>query len=341
MPAEWEPHKRVWVAWPMNESDWPGRLQQVRTTFAQFVSVVSRSERVAMVCPNRATIEEASEHLTAIDAVMNRISYYLRETDRNWLRDSFPTAVWRSPGALNWIDWKFTGWARYTDFNRDQALGSSLADTLCAPIVDPIRPDNGSPLALEGGCIESNGGGILLTTEQCLLSKLQQRNPDLDRRGYESAFEKYLGTRMVVFLGSGCAGDDTNGHVDNVARFTSTDTVLVSYESNERDENHEPSHENLRRLLDLTTVAGRHLNVIPIPFPDPIIVDGERLPASYANFYISNNTVVVPTFDDRHDSAVLEILAQLFPDREITGVCARDLIVGGGAFHCLTQPEPE
>lgn len=331
-PAEWEPHEATWIAWPHHEPDWPGKLAAIPWVYAEIVRVLAAHERVEILCHDEQTADAAQRALTMHDV---RTGYRLHavQTDRVWTRDSGGTAV-LDDGDCRWVRWRFNAWAKYDNHTRDELVGRRIAEISGLQDVEAMRPDGGGRLVLEGGAIDTNGDGILLTTEECLLSDIQERNPGLDREGYEAAFGEYLGIERTVWLGKGCAGDDTHGHVDDIARFVSAETVVLAYEADEADENHAPSVDNEKRLL----AAG--LQVVRLPYPRPVIMDGTRLPASYANFYIANGVVLVPTFNDRQDRHALNILASLFPDREVVGIHAVDLVWGLGTLHCLTQQQP-
>ena len=333
MPAEWEPHEATWIAWPHHEPDWPGKLAAIPWVYAEIVRVLAPHERVEILCHDEATAEQARSALRMHDVAEN-YRLHIVPTDRVWTRDTGPIGVRRSDGECEWVRWRFNAWAKYDNHTRDVLVGEAVTGITGLPATVAERPDGQGRMVLEGGAIDTNGAGILLTTEECLLSEIQERNPGLGRYDYEQAFARYLGIERTVWLGKGCAGDDTHGHVDDIARFVSPDTVVLAYEPDPADENHEPSVDNERRLLD----AG--LRLVRLPYPRPVIMDGTRLPASYANFYIANGVVLVPTFNDRQDRHALNILSQLFPSREIVGIHAVDLVWGLGTLHCLTQQQP-
>jgi agmatine deiminase len=331
-PAEWEPHEATWIAWPHHEPDWPGKLAAIPWVYAEIVRVLAAHERVEILCHDEATMSAARRALAMHD-VQQGFRLHLVETDRVWTRDSGGTGV-LDEGACRWVRWRFNAWAKYDNHRRDELVGRRIAEITALPELEAQRPDRGGRMVLEGGAIDGNGQGVLLTTEECLLSRVQERNPGLDRSGYEDAFARYLGIERTIWLGRGCAGDDTHGHVDDIARFVAPDTVALAYEADPSDENHASSIENEERLL------GAGLKVVRLPYPRPVIMDGTRLPASYANFYIANGVVVVPTFNDPQDRHALNILANLFPAREVVGIHAVDLVWGLGTLHCLTQQQP-
>ncbi len=337
MPAEWEPHAATWIAWPHHEPDWPGKLEAITWVYAEIVRALARSEPVEILCNDESSRELAAANLASHHVDPSRFRLHMVSTDRVWLRDSAPTAVLRD-GSLRWVGWTFNAWAKYDNYSRDANVPDAVRDISGWPMVRAERPDGMGPLVLEGGGIETNGAGTLLVTEEWLLSDVQVRNPGMTRKVYEEAFSEYLGISRTVWLGEGCVGDDTHGHVDDVARFTSVDTVVLAYEPDPADENHARSLDNLRRLEHAS--RERPLHVVKLPFPEPVMMRGERLPASYANFYVCNNSVLVPTFNDPADRIAMHTLADLFPGRRVVGIHATDLVWGLGAIHCLTQQQP-
>lgn len=338
MPAEWEPHAATWIAWPHHEPDWPGKLEAITWVYAEIARALTRSEPVEILCNDEQSRETAGQHLAAHHVDAARYRLHIVPTDRVWLRDSAPTGVLRG-GSLEWMAWKFNAWAKYDNYSLDALVPDAIGRISGCAVERAERPDGEGPLVLEGGGIETNGSGALLVTEEWLLSDVQVRNPGLAREQYEQAFGKYLGITRTIWLGEGCVGDDTHGHVDDIARFTSADTVALAYEADPADENHARSHDNLQRLEH----AGREhpIRVVKLPFPAPVMMRGERLPASYANFYIANSTVLVPTFNDVADRLALQTIAGLFPDRAVVGIHATDLVWGLGTLHCLTQQQPQ
>jgi agmatine deiminase len=342
MPAEWEPHRATWIGWPHHEPDWPGKLEAVQWCYVEIVRVLSRYETVEMLCQTEEARQGARSMLQAHGVPLDRVRLHVVPADRTWLRDSAPTAVWDAAGELVWLNWAFNGWAKYDNWTADAAVGPAIESLTAHSRVEPPRPDCQGRLVLEGGGIETNGAGLVMVTEEWLLSDVQIRNPGLSRADYEGAFRQWLGARHTIWLGEGCVGDDTHGHIDDVARFAAVDTVVVAVERDPRDENHARSIDNLRRLED----AARHpavgrLRIVELPFPSPAWMWDERLPASYANFYVANGVVLVPTFNDGNDRRALQTLAGLFPDRDVIGIHAVDLVWGQGTLHCLTQQEPE
>lgn len=356
-PAEWEPHAATWIAWPYHRDDWPGKFEAIPWVYAEIVRALHRSEPIHVLCNTDETRDEALRCLRAHDVDVSRCHLHLVPTDRAWLRDSGPTGV-NGPDGFEWICWRFNAWAKYEDYERDERVAETIALLSGYPSVSALRPGASKhpppdlpPLGrgvstaserivLEGGGIETNGAGTLLVTEEWLLSDLQVRNPGMTRADYESAFHEYLGIGRTIWLAAGTDGDDTHGHIDDVARFTDLNTVVLTYEPDPADENHRRMADNLERLHAASAAVPGGLRIVTLPFPRPVITEGERLPASYANFYIANDVVIVPTFNDANDRVALATLAELFPGREVIGIHSLDLVWGLGTLHCLTQQQP-
>jgi agmatine deiminase len=338
MPAEWEPHDATWIAWPHHEPDWPGKLVAVQWAYAEIVRLLSAHERVEILCADAAASASAGQFLDAHEVPRHKYRLHNVPTDRVWLRDSAPTFVLQEGRTVELVNWRFNGWAKYDNFARDSLVGSAIARIAGLPLTPALR-ENGTPLVLEGGAIDCDGRGTLLATEECLLSTVQERNPGLDRAGYERAFQEYLGITRTIWLGNGCAGDDTHGHVDDIARFLTPGVVALAFEADHGDANHASSVENLTRLRDARDASGAPLRIVKIPYPRPVMMMGVRLPASYLNFYITNGSLLVPTFNDPNDRKALRLLADFFPGRRVVGVHAVDLVWGLGTLHCLTQQQ--
>jgi agmatine deiminase len=338
MPAEWERHAATWIAWPHNEEDWPGRFGPIPWVFVDIVKHLHRLELVRILVNHEQAKEEATAKLKRAGVDLGRVTFHLWPTNRVWTRDYAPIFVRSHAGELALTNWKFNAWAKYDDWQQDNAVPDRVAQTLDLRQWKPTCKDG--LVVLEGGSIDVNGQGTLLTTEECLLSEVQERNPGLGRKELEHFFAEFLGVRKVLWLKRGIAGDDTHGHVDDLARFVSPDTVVAVVEEDPGDVNFEPTQENLQLLRDMTDQAGRPLRVVALPLPAPVIFDGQRLPASYANFYVANGLVLVPTFNDEKDRIALGRLADLFPDRSVIGIHCGDLIWGLGAIHCMTQQQP-
>jgi agmatine deiminase len=363
MPAEWAPHAATWLAWPHNRSDWPGKFQPIPWVIAEIVRYLARHERVEMIVQNEAEEKQARSILNRANALveLNKITltdqgrgvrFHRWPTDRIWTRDSGAIFV-TQPNAketgdiedtalIRPINFRFNAWAKYDDWTNDNQLPARIAKVLK---LDPLRAEtlnNGRPyhFVLEGGSIDTNGRGCLLTTEECLLSPIQQRNPGLSREQIEETLCRCLGLSKILWLDRGIVGDDTHGHVDDITRFVAEDTILTVVEPNTADPNHEPLAQNLNRLKQMTDQNGRKFRIVELPMPAPVYFRGQRLPASYANFYIANNVVLVPVFNDPNDRIALNILADLFPARDVVGIYSRDLVWGLGTIHCMTQQQP-
>ena len=349
MPAEWEPHASTWLAWPHFRGDWPGKFEPVPWVYAEIIRNLSRHERVDLIVNEAASERSARKVLRLANALNNNIRFHRWSTDRVWTRDSGCTFVsgekgvaarrgGRSSPSLAAIKWRFNAWAKYPNYRHDEKIGSSMAKA--APAHEFPAYHRGKPVVLEGGSIDTNGAGVLLTTEECLLSKIQHRNPGFKKRDYEQVFASYLGVEQVLWLGRGIAGDDTHGHVDDITRFVAKRTILTMVEPKLRDANHAPLKQNLRRLKAATDQHGKSFEIVEIPMPSPVVFEGRRLPASYGNFYIANRLVLVPVFNDPNDRVALNLLAEVFPAREIVPIYSGDLIWGFGAMHCMTQQQP-
>jgi agmatine deiminase len=338
-PAEWEAHDATWIAWPHHEPDWPGKFEPIPLVYAEIVSALHTHERVEILCHNETVRENALSCLGARGVDMARVRLHICPTDRVWLRDSAPTAVQNSGGAVELVRWGFNAWAKYPNYSADAEIGVEIARITGLPLREPLRPDGKARVILEGGGIETDGAGTLLVTEEWLLSDSQVRNPGFTREDYERVFADALGITKTIWLGEGCAGDDTHGHIDDVARFVARGVVVIAHEEDPADENHRRSLDNLRRLESATGASGKKLRIVTLPYPHAVITEGQRLPASYANFYIANGIVIVPTFDDPNDRIALATLTELFPGRELVGIQSRDLVWGLGALHCLTQQQ--
>ncbi len=342
MPAEWEPHRATWIGWPHHEPDWPGKLDAVRWAYAEIARVLADHEPVELLCQTDDVHDDVRATLAAHAVRADRVRLHTVPTDRVWRRDSGPTGAIDAAGRVVWLNWAFNGWAKYDNWSRDRGVGAAVATVTGLARLEPRRPDTGERLVLEGGGIEVNGRGLMMVTEEWLTSDVQVRNPGLGPRDYERLFAEWLGIRHTIWLGEGCVGDDTHGHVDDVARFVSADTIVVAVEPDPTDDNHARTMDNLRRLQSAATDPSvGPLRIVTIPFPSARFRHGERLPASYANFYVANGVVLVPTFNDPRDRDVLQTLADLFPDRRVVGIHAVDLVWGQGTLHCLTQQEPK
>lgn len=345
MPAEWEHHTATWLTWPCSE-DWPGKLQTIRWVFCEIVRLLVRYERVNLIVQNDSVRRAAAAAIKKAGVGLDQVTFFTAETDRTWARDNLPTfVVNREKGKLGAVKWCFNGWARYSDHKLDEAAGMAVAKSVTkAAAGDLFVPKAGSgPRArrfvLEGGSIDVDGEGTVLTTRRCLLGAPHQRNPGLGTAEVEEVLQKYLGVSKVVWVEDGIAGDDTSGHIDDFARFVAPGKVVVC-QSTRGDGEAALLRSAFEELSEAVDARGRRLDVATLPMPEPVYYMGEQLPASYANFYIANHAVLVPVFNDAADYRALGILRELFADHEVVGVYARDLVVGLGTLHCSTQQEP-
>ncbi len=338
MPAEWEPHEATWLAYPHQSSDWPGKVSAVRWAMAEFVRKLQEQETVRLLVRDAKEARRALSLLGRAGARTSELEVHVCPTDRSWLRDSGPTFVLRG-SSLRAVCWQFNAWGRYSNWQLDARVGRSIARLANATIVEPRLA--GRRIVLEGGAIDCNGRGTVLTTEECLLGQGRHaRNAGLRREDLESVLGDALGATNVLWLGRGIAGDDTGGHVDTLARFVGPRTVAAAVEPDPVDENFEPLQDNLERLKAMHDQDGRSLEIVELPMPRPIHFEGWRVPATYANFYVANGRVLVPTFNDPSDGLAVGILQQCFPDREVCGIHCTDIALGAGALHCLAQQQP-
>ncbi|HXG53596.1 MAG TPA: agmatine deiminase family protein [candidate division Zixibacteria bacterium] len=333
MPAEWAPHEATWLSWPHNSQTWPTQIERVRAAWATMAAALTPHERVCLLVNDAAEEADAAARLRAAGADGRNLRFFRIPTVDVWIRDYGPTFVLGSGAApLACNDWIFNGWGgKYPGYERDDSVAEAIASALGVPVFR-------HPVVLEGGSFDVNGAGSCLTTEQCLLHP--NRNPSMDRREIEEFLRAALGLSHVIWLGEGVCGDDTDGHVDDIARFVNERTVVCALEENPRDENYRALMDNYERLKAAADQDGHRLEVIPLPCPRPIFFEDARLPASYANFYIANGVVLVPTFDDPADARALGVLRELFPDRDVVAVPCTDVVAGLGAVHCVTQQQP-
>ncbi len=331
-PAEWERHEATWLAWPHETSDWPGKFAPIQWVYGEIVRHLSRVEKVRILVNDREAQQKASRILRKSGADLNAVEFFTIPTDRSWTRDFCPMFVRDGEAAQILLNWKFNGWAKYANCERDDRVTERLGEQLGLAMRTPEW--RGQRVVLEGGSIDVNGAGAILTTEECLLSDVQARNPGLSQEDMERVFSQYLGADRTIWLRNGIAGDDTHGHVDDLARFTDPQTIVIATERDQAESNYEPLRENLALLRE------NPFRVETLPMPEPVYFAGQRLPASYANFYVANGIVLVPTFNDPNDRVALNKLAELFPDRKIVGIAATDLVLGLGTLHCMTQQQP-
>jgi agmatine deiminase len=338
MPAEWESHEATWLGWPHELTDWPGKFAPIPWAFAEIVRHLSRVERVHLLVEDAASEERVRSILKKSGANLANVDFFRIPTDRGWMRDSGPICVKNAAGEVAFNHFAFNGWAKYPNHKKDAAVVTKTNQKLKRRLWQPVY--EGRRVVLEGGSIDVNGLGTLLTTEECLLSKTQERNPEFTHQDYAEVFREYLGVTNVLWLKNGIAGDDTHGHVDDLARFVNPTTVVTILENDPRDANFSALQENIALLQAMKDQDGNALRVETLPMPAPVYFNGQRLPASYANFYIANKLVLAPTFNDANDREALNTLAALFPDREVVGIACRDLVLGLGTIHCMTQQQP-
>lgn len=341
MPAEWEPHEATWIGWPHNSTDWPWKMAAIQWVYGEIVRKLSASERVRILVNAKTHELKARRVLDRIGVLADQVEFVRIPTNRGWTRDFGPIFLRSddSSSHVNIARFQFNAWARYPDWQKDNRIPERVSAKFQIPLI-PVTYQK-QKVVLEGGSIDVNGQGTLLTTEECLLDDaIQVRNPGFSRQDYEAVFRRYLGVTHVLWLGRGIAGDDTHGHVDDLCRFVDPYTVVLCQEPNPSDENYRPLAENRDRLEGMRGEDGRKIGIVLLPMPAPIYFDGQRLPASYANFYIGNSVVLVPTFNDPNDRVALGILSELFPDRTVVGIHAVDLVWGFGTLHCLTQQQP-
>lgn len=338
MPAEWEPHHATWLAWPHETSDWPGKFETIPWIYGEIVRHLSRSERVRILVQDGEAERIVRSVLEKCHAELAAVEFFRIRTNRSWTRDFCPAFVHDELGKQAALNWRFNGWAKYDNSEADNAVTPEIARRLAIPIRTPMS--RGKQVVFEGGSIDVNGAGTVLTTEECLLGDTQLRNPGLTRQDYEAIFRDCLGAAQTLWLRNGIAGDDTHGHVDDLARFVDATTVVIASELDPADDNFEPLKENLALLKEMRDQNGNALRIETLPMPQPVFFDDQRLPASYANFYIANGMVLVPTFNDANDRVALNKLAGLFPDRNVVGIASTDLVLGLGTLHCMTQQQP-
>ncbi len=341
MPAEWEKHEATWIGWPHNNEDWPGKIAPIPWVYGEIVRYIAEGEKVRIIVESKDHEAKARRVLNSVGANAANIEYYRLATDRGWLRDSGPAFVKpvSGKGEVEIINFRFNAWAKYSNYKKDEKIPALISKKINITKSDAVY--NNRKVVLEGGSIDINGAGTLMTTEECLMDdKVQVRNPDFTKHDYEKVFKEYLGIRKVIWLGKGIAGDDTHGHVDDLCRFVNSSTVVLVRESKKNDENYFALEENAERLQSAANADGKKIEVVNLPMPSPVIFKGQRLPASYANFYICNSAVLVPTFNDPNDRIALGILSELIKDRPVIGIHAVDLVWGLGTLHCLTHEQP-
>lgn len=330
-PAEWVKHEATWLSWPHKEASWPGKLHTVYEPYCQFIKIVATGEKVRINVKDEAMKAFATAELEKVGADLNQIEFYFNESNDAWCRDHGPAFVVNGNEKAV-VDWGYNAWGdKYPPYDLDDVIPTKIAEHFNLPLFLPN-------IVMEGGSVEFNGAGTILTTTACLLN--ENRNPHLNKEQIETYLKEFYGQEQVLWLGDGIVGDDTDGHIDDITRFVNEDTVLTVVESNPLDENYMLLQENLEALKAMKLKDGRSLNIVELPMPSPVIYDDTRLPASYANFYIANAAVIVPIFGDVNDQKALDIIQGCFPDRKVVGINSVDIIWGLGSFHCLSQQEP-
>lgn len=336
MPAEWEKQAAVWLAWPHNKEDWPGKFEAIPFVYCEVIKHIMQQARMRLIVKNEATKAKVKALLATYNIDVSKVDFIILPTDRSWLRDSAPTVV-HDGKQRTLLDWHFNAWAKYDNWKKDAHVPGAVAKFLKLPSVQPVH--KGRRVVLEGGAIEVNGRGTMLTSEECFLSKIQCRNPGFTREDYEALFANYFGAHHTIWLGDGIKGDDTHGHIDDLARFVNATTVVTVVESNKKHANHAALKDNLKRLKTAHDQDGKKLEVIELPMPQDIIFDGQLLPASYANFLIVNKIVLAPIFNDANDRIALNTLVAAFPKHDIIPIYCGDFILGLGTIHCASQQE--
>jgi agmatine deiminase len=332
MPAEWAPHAATWMAWPHNQGTWPTQLEAVRGAWVLMITSLAESEQVYILVDDQEAELQVRARLESAGTCMGSVVFCRIPTVDVWIRDYGPTFLLRKDGALGFNDWVYNGWGgKYDSYEADDEVARAIGRLLKVPVFKP-------GIVLEGGSIDVNGEGMCLTTEQCLLNP--NRNPHLIRPEIETRLKDYLAVDQIVWLGEGIAGDDTDGHIDDIARFVSPDMVACVVEQDERDENYRRLRDNYERLLSVRDQAGNKLTIVPLPAPSGVTSEGGKLPASYANFYVANSLVLAPIFDRPQDGEALGLLGELFPGRKVMGIPCTDVVYGLGAIHCVTQQQP-
>ena len=338
-PAEFEKQQGIVLCFPHNGKDWPGKYEAIQWAFVEFIKKVASFEQVFLVVVDEKLKEKVIDRLQTAHVDMKNVSFIIQKTNRSWMRDSGPIVV-KNGSKREALNFNFNGWAKYKNFQLDKLVPSKVAQHLNIPLTQVTY--KGKPVIVEGGAIDVNGKGTLLTSEECLMHpSIQVRNQGFTKADYEAVFKEYLGVTNVIWLGDGIEGDDTHGHIDDLCRFVNEDTIITIVESNPKDANYKPLQDNLERLQKAKLENGKSPKIVTLPMPKRLDFDGVRIPASYANFLILNHCVLVPTFNDTNDRIALNTIADCFPDREIIGMSAIDLIWGFGTLHCLSQQIPE
>ena len=337
-PAEWEKQQGILLCFPHNGNDWPGKYEAIQWAFVEFIKKVAEVEEVILVVASEKLKLKVNGLLETAHVKISNVSYIIHKTNRSWMRDSGPIIV-QNGNRREALNFNFNGWAKYTNYQLDKHVPKQVSDFLKIPLTQAMY--KGKPVIVEGGAIDVNGKGTLLTSEECLLHPtVQIRNAKFTKEDYEAVFKEYLGITNVIWLGDGIEGDDTHGHIDDLCRFVNENTIITVVEDDKNDNNYVPLQDNLKRLQQAKLENGESPKIVKLPMPKRLDFDGIRIPASYANFLILNKCVLVPTFNDSKDRTALNIIAECFPEREIIGISAIDLIWGFGTLHCLSQQIP-
>ena len=337
-PAEWEKQQGVILCFPHNGNDWPGKYEAVQWAFIEFIKKVATFETVFLVVADEKLKDRVTEMLESARVNTANVSFIIHKTNRSWMRDSGPIIV-KNGTKREALNFNFNGWAKYKNYQLDKHVPGKIADFIDIPLTQVLY--KGKPVIVEGGAIDVNGKGTLLTSEECLMHPtIQVRNPGFTKEDYEAVFKEYLGVTNVIWLGDGIEGDDTHGHIDDLCRFVNEDTIVTIVETDKNDSNYKPLQDNLKRLQNAKLEDGKSPTIVALPMPKHVDFDDVRLPASYANFLILNKCVLVPTFNDSNDRIALNILSECFPDREVIGISCIDFIWGFGTLHCLSQQIP-
>ena len=343
MPAEWEPQKSVWISWPHNKNDWPGMFEKIPNVVGKIIKYLANHQRIDLLVNTNKSMDEARKQLKRTGCKLSNIKFHKIKTDRLWLRDSGPIfLINKKTRKKIMLNFKFTAWSKYKNFRNDNKINYQISKYLNIKSILPkkINSKKFEKVVMEGGAFDTNGSGSILLTKECLLSSKQERNKGFKKSDYESLFSKYLNTKNFIWLNKGIVGDDTHGHIDDIARFVSKTTIMIADENNKSDKNYKSLKENIKILRKSYDENGKKFKIIKIPMPSPIFIKKTRVPASYLNFFISNKTVLVPIFNVKEDKKVLKIFRKFFTKRKVIAVDCSDLIWGFGAIHCMTQQEP-
>lgn len=333
-PAEFAPHVATWLSWPHKAASWPGKIHTIFPSYAKFIKELVKGEEVKINVANKAMQEFAIQILEKEQVDLSRVHFFMHPTNDAWCRDHGPAFLINptatQPKAI--VDWGYNAWGdKYPPYDLDDVIPTLIANHYNYPVFHP-------GIVMEGGSVEFNGKGTVLTSTACLLNP--NRNPHLNQQQIEHYLCAYYGVEQVLWVDEGIVGDDTDGHIDDTVRFVNEDTVLTVVETNRADENYSLLQHNLQQLKSMRLLNGKQLNIVEIPMPEPLFYEGQRLPCSYANFYIANNAVIVPVFNTKNDERALQLIQECFPSREVVGIDSTDIIWGLGSFHCLSQQEP-